>query len=214
MWLSAVLVGVTAAFNVLGGLGTTCVALFAERFGESMAPLVPYKWLYLLFVAGGVATGVWEACTIGGMVGRREKAFVRCALSLSAGALVAGGQAGSSLLLRGAAAPADMRLYLTLATLAVVLSGGGLGAFRARGDGAAEPSDGVAEDAGGAALLAAGALALVAPALVRATHVLAGADHSAAFGATLPLVGCALVLAGAVTIGARISDRRHTVGRM
>ncbi|TLM72094.1 MAG: hypothetical protein FDZ70_08700 [Actinobacteria bacterium] len=198
LWLCAVLMGATAAFNLLGGLGTTCVALFAERFGERMAALVPYKPLYWLFVAAGVATAAWEAYAVSGIMRRTPAALRQCALSLAAGALAAGAQAFASTALRGSGAPSDMRLYLTLATLVLVALAGAAGVFGRSGDDETspdEPGDGRA--ATGAALIAGGALALAAPALVRSTHVLAGVDYSVAFGIVLPAAGAAAVLAGA-----------------
>ena len=58
-FIGIALMGLTAAFTLLGGAGTTCVAINPTGFGESMAPLAKFQWLYVLFVLAGVAIGVW-----------------------------------------------------------------------------------------------------------------------------------------------------------
>ena len=57
-FIGIVLMGLTAGFTLLGGIGTTCVALNPTGFSESMAPLAPFQWLYILFVLAGIALGI------------------------------------------------------------------------------------------------------------------------------------------------------------
>jgi len=57
-FLAVILMGLTAAFTVLSGAGTSCVALVAEKYGSKMASIVPYKWLYLIFVLVTIAIGI------------------------------------------------------------------------------------------------------------------------------------------------------------
>lgn len=195
LWTIAALLGLAAAANLVGGLGTSCVAFGAERFGDRMALLAPYKWLYVLFVVAGTATGAYEAWAASGVARGTAQEFRHAVLSLAAGALVAGSQAGVSFVLRGSGAPADMRAYLTLAVLAAVLLAGGLGAFgRHPEDG---PAPDAASEAGGVALISASAVLLSSPLLMRATHTLGGVDHSRAWGWLLPAAGAGLAVAGA-----------------
>ena len=49
-FIGILLMGVTAGFTLLGGIGTSCVALNPTGFSESMAKLAPFQWLYLLLV--------------------------------------------------------------------------------------------------------------------------------------------------------------------
>lgn len=212
LWVIAALLGLTAAANLLGGLGTSCVAFFAERFGERMALLAPYKWLYVAFVVAGTATGVYEAWSASGVARGTAREFRQAVASLLAGAVVAGAQAMVSSALRGSGAPADMRAYLSLAVLAIVLAAGGLGVFRSgREDG---PAPDEAIGAGGAALMAAGALALAAPLLMRATHTLDGVDHARAWGWALPVAGAAAIAAGTSLLAfvAERSRKRNVTG--
>ena len=47
----------TAGFTVLGGAGTSCAALAPTNW-ESMAPLAPFQWLYILYVILTIAIGI------------------------------------------------------------------------------------------------------------------------------------------------------------
>ena len=49
--------GITAAVTLIGGIGTTCVALDATKY-ESMKAIADYQWLYILYVLVGVALGI------------------------------------------------------------------------------------------------------------------------------------------------------------
>ena len=42
-FIGIVLMGLTAAFTLLGGIGTSCVALNPNGFSESMAKLAPLQ---------------------------------------------------------------------------------------------------------------------------------------------------------------------------
>ena len=53
-----VLMSLTALFTLLGGAGTTCVALDPTGFGEKFAGIAPFQWLWILFVLLGIANGV------------------------------------------------------------------------------------------------------------------------------------------------------------
>ena len=57
-FIGILLMGLTGGFTLLGGVGTTCAAFFPARY-ESMAALAAFQWLYILFVAAGIAIGVW-----------------------------------------------------------------------------------------------------------------------------------------------------------
>ena len=61
------LMGLTLVFTLLGGVGTTCVALGAEKY-DSMALLVPYKPLYQVLVVVSLTVGVAVTVTRAGVV--------------------------------------------------------------------------------------------------------------------------------------------------
>lgn len=56
--IGIVLMSLTAAFTLMGGMGTSCVALNPTGFGDTFAPLAQVQWLYILFVLLGIAIGI------------------------------------------------------------------------------------------------------------------------------------------------------------
>ncbi|MCB0119884.1 MAG: hypothetical protein KDD72_12695, partial [Anaerolineales bacterium] len=49
-FVGILLMALTGGFTLLGGIGTSCVAINPAGFGESMAALARLQWLYILFV--------------------------------------------------------------------------------------------------------------------------------------------------------------------
>jgi len=118
--VATVLMGLTAVFTLLGGAGTSCVALAAEKW-ESMAALVPYKPLYQVLVVITIAdaiAGIWVTV---GLARGRKRLYGAALVTLAVGIVAAGVQMFASLRLRGGAAPTNMRLYVTVFTLLVFL---------------------------------------------------------------------------------------------
>jgi hypothetical protein len=114
------LMGLTVAFTLLGGIGSTCAAFLTENFA-AMSPLLPLKWLYQLLVIVSVATGLWGIRTLAGLVKGKTWAYRETLLVLILGGLTALIQIIASRSLRGASMPTDVRLYITLLTLIIFL---------------------------------------------------------------------------------------------
>ncbi|MBK8780987.1 MAG: hypothetical protein IPO22_04145 [Anaerolineales bacterium] len=58
-FIGILLMGLTGGFTLLGGIGTTCAALFPTKY-RSMTALASFQWLYILFVIAGIAIGLGE----------------------------------------------------------------------------------------------------------------------------------------------------------
>jgi hypothetical protein len=116
--IAVTLMGLTVAYTLLGGAGTTCVAFGAEKYG-SMASLVPYKPLYQALVVVSLAAGMWGIPVTISLVRGGAKAYRNALLVLFIGALSAGIQMGVSQTVRGASAPVNVRFYVSAFTLAV-----------------------------------------------------------------------------------------------
>jgi len=114
--LAVILLGLTAVFHLLGGMGTTCVALGAEKY-DSMAGLVDYKWLYVLFVILGIIIGILGIRAAIHLARSKANAYRESIIVLVIGLLVTGVHMAASEILRGSSAPASMRVYLNLLTL-------------------------------------------------------------------------------------------------
>ncbi len=54
-----ILFALATFFNLMGGVGTACVALNPTRWSPAMAKLAPYQWLYILLMIGATVVSVW-----------------------------------------------------------------------------------------------------------------------------------------------------------
>ena len=120
-FIGIALMGLTAVFTLLGGAGTTCVAINPTGFGESMAPLAKFQWLYVLFVLAGLAIGVWGIHATIKLVKGTSDSYWTTIKTLVVGIAVGGFHIYASRMLRGKSMPVDAVVYTTILTLAVFL---------------------------------------------------------------------------------------------
>lgn len=114
--LGIVLMALTAAFTLMGGAGTTCVAVAAEKY-DSMAAIVAYKWLYLLFVLVTTAIGVMGVRAVVLLIKGRRNAYRYTMIALISGVVVGVIHMIVSRTLRGSSMPVDAVVYTTILTL-------------------------------------------------------------------------------------------------
>ena len=88
-FIGIVLMALTGGFTLLGGIGTTCAALFPTNY-DSMAALAPFQWLYILFVIAGIVLGVWGIWATVKLVRGTSDAYIMSIRVLIAGVLVVG----------------------------------------------------------------------------------------------------------------------------
>lgn len=190
-----VLMGLTAGFTLLGGIGTTCVALNPTGFSANMAKLAPFQWLYILFVLLGVALGILGIRATIHLVKGTEKSYQEALIVLVAGTLVGAIHVIVSRALRGSSMPVDGVLYATVLTLILFLL------FRIpyiwQGVNFAKGDVNSNRMAGGAAAILLGGLSLSVQYLVAATHTWNGVNYADAFHATLTGFGLVCLLIGA-----------------
>lgn len=118
--IAIILMGFTAAMNILGGIGTTCAA-FSNKVEYKMAfkELLDYRWLYQGLVVTtiliGIA-GIWALIQLvrGGPTVLRDALIV-----LVIGTVLGGVHYFASMALRGKAAPANVKFYINIFTLIV-----------------------------------------------------------------------------------------------
>ena len=119
--VAIVLFALATFFNLMGGIGTSCVALNPTGWSASMAKLAPYQWLYILLMLGATAVAVW-GILVTLKLGRGQRNAYRDALwVLLLSGILAGVQTYASIALRGKGAPQNMRYYLTTLVLVVFL---------------------------------------------------------------------------------------------
>jgi hypothetical protein len=190
--------GLTAGFTLLGGAGTSCAA-FSPTNWDSMAPLAPFQWLYILFVLVGIAIGILGIRATILLVRGTEKSYRQALYVLNAGVVIGAIHIFASRALRGSSMPVDAVVYTTVLTLIIFLL------FRipsiwqvvnfARGD---AKSNGLA---GGAAAILLGLLALTIQYTMGPTHTWNNVNYANAFnlsmtglGVVCMLLGCALLV--------------------
>jgi hypothetical protein len=202
--IGIVLMSLTAAFTLMGGIGTTCVALNPTGFGGKFAGIAPFQWLYVLFVIVTTGIGVWAARVVVQLV-RGEKASYRQALTvLAAGIVVGGVHTAASRALRGSSMPVDMVVYTTILTMAVFLLLRLPGIWQKvgleRGDGGGKKG----KAAAAFALAATGLLTLTVQFLMAPTHSIGGINYADVWHATLSVLGGAqLLVAGTMLVRQR-----------
>jgi hypothetical protein len=189
-----VLMALTAGFTLLGGIGSSCVAINPTGFGESMASLAPFQWLYILFVLAGIALGVLGIRATILLVRGADRSYRNAVYILVAGTIVGAIHILVSRALRGKSMPVDAVVYATVLTLLVFLL------FRI-------PSIWQMVDftkgslksnrpAGGVAAILLGLLSLTIQNTMGATHSWNGVNYAAAFDLMMTGIGVACLLFG------------------
>jgi len=193
-YIGIVLMGLTAGFTLLGGVGTSCVALNPTGFSESMAKLAPFQWLYILFVLTGIALGALGIRATVLLVKGTDKAYRDTLYVLIAGVVIGAIHILVSRLLRGSSMPVDAVVYTTVLTLVLFLF------FRipsiwqgvnfARGN---AKSNG---PAGGMAAILLGVLTLTIHYIMGSTHTWNGVNYADAFNISMTSIGIGCLLFG------------------
>lgn len=209
-FIGIVLMALTGGFTLLGGIGTTCAALFPTRY-ESMTPLAPFQWLYILFVLTGIAIGVWGIWATVRLVRGTPDSYRMSLTALVVGLAVGGFHIYMSRLLRGKSMPVDAVVYMTVLTLAVFL----LLRIPAIWQGANfEKGDRRDNNlAGGAAAILLGLMTLTIQYTMGSTHTWSGVNYADAFNLLMTSAGLSLLLLGTWTI-VRLRHAGRTADRL
>ncbi len=205
--IAIVLVGLTAAMNLLGGIGTTCAAFFTKKYPPMWA-LFDYQWLYQAFVILTVLAGMAGIWTTVSLIRGGKYAYKNTVIVLVVGSVINLIHVIFSILLRGSATPADVVLGINVLTLLVLVYLGTpakrkLIGFDREADGTAIAA------AGGISAIITGAVVLFTPVWAGPTHTFQGKSWVDLIYVPLTLVGGALVIAGiALLARAVIAERK------
>jgi hypothetical protein len=118
--IAVVFLGLTATMNLLGGAGTVCAAFLTKQY-PPMWSLYEYRWLYQILMITTIAIGVAGIWALMGLVRRKEYSYRNALILLIIGTVLGGIHVGASLILRGKAVPANMKLYINILTLILFL---------------------------------------------------------------------------------------------
>ncbi len=194
-FIGIVLMALTGGFTLLGGIGTTCVALNPTGFGESMAPLAKLQWLYILFVLAGITIGVLGIRATIALIKGADKSYRDALYVLIAGVVVGFVHIFVSRALRGASMPVDAVVYTTLFTLVIFLI------FKIpaiwQGVDFAKGNIKSNRPAGGVAAILLGILTLTIQYTMGPTHTWDNVNYADAFNLSMTGIGIAFFVLGA-----------------
>jgi len=201
--VAIVLVALTATVNVVGGAGTSCAAFTPDKY-DSMKALIPLQWLYQLLVVTVIAAGLAGAWTTYTLARAQKNSYVAALVVVLVGTVLAIVQMTASRALRGKSMPTDLRLYVSIVTLLVLLVLRLPGIWQKSGLGGTASGGGSWTAPTGTAAIVMGLTVLTVPVWVGQSHTFDGFNWVYAWDWQLLLSGALLVPSG---IGLLVSQR-------
>lgn len=195
-----VLMSLTAAFTLMGGAGTTCVALNPTGYEGKFAGIASFQWLWILFVLIGIAAGIMGVRAVVLLIKGSKKAYRATIIALLVGTIINAIHMFASRALRGSSMPVDGVLYTNVLTLLVFLF------FRIPGiwQGVNFEKPSVDQQAGRNAaafsLVAVGLLTITIQFIMVPTHTISGFNYADVWHVALSILGGGLLLSGAFII--------------
>lgn len=199
-FIGILLMGITALFTIASGLGTTCVAFNPTGFGDVMAPIAPFQWLYILFVIVTTAVGVMAARAVVLLAKRKPNSYRYALIAMVLGIAIGLIHMLTSRALRGSSMPVDGVVYTTVLTLVVFLLFRIPGIWQGVDYTTGDTNDGSGRMAAAITLLVTGALTLTVQFWAGPSHTWDGANWAAAFLVTSTLLGLGQVLGGLLVL--------------
>jgi len=197
--IGIVLMSITAVFTLMGGVGTTCVAINPTGFGGNFSGIAPFQWLYVLFVLITFAFGVMGGRAVWLLIRGRSNAYRYSVIALAGVTVIGVIHIIVSRELRGGSLPVDMVTYTSIFTLVIFLI------FRiprlwqqiSFGRPASTNTTGIA---GGLAAISSGVIALTIQYWMGPTHTMGGVNYADTWHAGLQLIGWLFVIAGTAAV--------------
>ena len=204
--LAIIFLGMTAAMNLLGGIGTTCAA-FSDNVGYRMAfkELMDYRWLYQILVVTTILVGLAGIWGLIRLVRGSPNVYRDILIILVVGCILAGIHYYASMTLRGKAAPANVKFYINILTLIVFLVFK-LPGLREKVNFSSPGGKNETDTAGGITAIMAGTLMLTVFHWAGPSHTYFQQNWTYVFYVPLVVVGTALTLWGVLLIGRAVRD--------
>jgi len=194
-----VFMSLTAAFTLMGGAGTTCVALNPTGYEGKFAGIAPFQWLWIIFVLVGVAAGVLGVRAVVLLIKGRKNAYRAALIALLIGTGINAIHMFASRALRGSSMPVDGVLYTNVMTLVIFLIFRIPGIWQGVDYEKPEDEKKTGKQAAAIALGAVGLLSLTIQFLMAPTHTISGVNYADVWHVTLTALGVALILSGIAT---------------
>lgn len=201
--VAIILIALTAAMNLAGGIGTVCAAFFTREYPPMWA-LLDYQWLYQLIMIVTIVLGLAGAWATFRLFRGGIHVYRNALIVLGIGSVVGGIHMAASLILRGAAVPANVKFYINLVTLLVFLWLGTPAMRRiVQFDRPGDRTDMTA--AGGLAAIVTGAALVTINFWAGPSHTFDGINWVDRLGVPLYAAGTVLLLAGLVAVTKALS---------
>jgi len=195
-FIGILLMGITALFTIAGGLGTTCVALNPTGYGEKMAAIANFQWLYIIFVIVTTAIGIMAARAVFLLAKSKPNSYRYSIIALVSGIVVGVIHMLMSRSLRGSSMPVDGVVYTTVLTLIVFLIFRIPKIWQGVDYTGGDTSDKTGPMAAAITLLITGLLTLTVQYWAGPTHTWDGTNWAAAFLITSTMLGIGQILGG------------------
>lgn len=202
-----VLMAATTVMTLLGAVGTACLAWNGDKYGPAFKWIVPYMPYYQILVYISLVAGVAAAIVAYATVRGDKWFYVGALVTLVVAGAAAAYQMYMTSTLRDisffAAAPTNVRFYITVVTLVAYAVVRFPGVWKKAGLGDQKNKPGSPMAAGGVALIVSGSLILTTPLWVGETHMLG--DYNLVYTLEIPLLldGTLLVVGGLGMLFAR-----------
>jgi hypothetical protein len=206
-FIGILFMGITSVVTIVGGAGTTCVALNPGNYGPKFAPIADFQWLYILYVLIGIALGIMGIRATIGLIKGKENAERYSLIVLVAGVVVGAIHMFTSRALRGSSMPVDGIVYITALTLVIFLLFK-LPKVREMSLFLKDHSDD-SSAAGGMTSIVAAALVLSVQMWAQPTHMVDGINLANAFHNTLLWIGSGLLLTGILLLAKALLFRQE-----
>jgi hypothetical protein len=194
-----ILMGLTAVFTIMGGAGTSCVAINPAGFGGGFISINPFQWLYILFVVITLAFGVMGVRAVLLLIRNRSNSYRYALIALLGGAVVGVIHMLVSRSLRGSSMPVDMVTYTNIFTLVIFLIFRFPGIWERIGYGQAVQSNDVSM-AGGLSVIVGGAICLTIQYWMGPTHTIGGVNYADSWHVVFQVIGLCMVVAGVILL--------------
>lgn len=195
-----VFMSLTAAFTLMGGAGTICVALNPTGWDGKFAGIAPFQWLWILFVLVGVAAGIMGVRAVVLLVKGTKNAYRYALIALVLGTALNAVHLFASRALRGSSMPVDGVLYTNVLTLIIFLLFRIPGVWQGVDYEKPKGETKTGKQAAAIALSVTGLLALTIQFLIAPTHTIGGINYANVWHTTLTILGLVLLLSGVAMV--------------